>query len=118
MTAVRPAFAPREPGTGWRRSAIRWSAIDAQELIIKDPKNGAELLSQGLKKLGRDLPVEVLEIGINDFVYEHGLTPKKEQVFDAIFTALKARGKYRGDKPDFKQFMNDKYYQAALKIRK
>ena len=112
---ARKAYAEKNPDVLTRFMA---AAIDAQELIIKDPKNGAKLLSQGLKKLGRDLPVEVLEIGINDFVYEHGLTPKKEQVFDAIFTALKARGKYRGDKPDFKQFMNDKYYQAALKIRK
>lgn len=112
---VRKAFADKNPDVLSRFLA---ATVDAQELISKSPRKGAELLSQGLKKLGRDLPVEVLEIGINDFVYEHGLTDKKAQVFDAIFTALKARGKYRGDKPDFTQFFNDKYYKAALKLRK
>lgn len=112
---VRKAFADKNSDVLSRFLA---ATVDAQELISKSPRKGAELLSQGLKKLGRDLPVEVLEIGINDFVYEHGLTDKKAQVFDAIFTALKARGKYRGDKPDFTQFFNDKYYKAALKLRK
>lgn len=111
----------REPFAGDNAdllSRFMAAATDAQELVINNPREGAELLSQGLKKLGRDLPVEVLEIGINDFVYEHGLTDKKVQVFDAIFAALKKQGKYRGDKPDFSQFFDPSYYDAGLKLRK
>jgi sulfonate transport system substrate-binding protein len=94
------------------------ATVDAQELIQKDPRKGAELLSVGLKKLGQDLPVEVLEMGINDFVYEHGLNDTKVQVFNDIFDALKKQGKYRGDKPDFKLFFDPSYYEAGMKIRK
>jgi len=94
------------------------ATVDAQELIKKDPRKGAEILATGLKKLGRDLPVEVLEMGINDFDYEHELNDTKVQVFNDIFDALKERGKYRGDRPDFKTFFDPSYYEAGLKIRK
>ena len=94
------------------------AAVDAQELVLNDPRRAAELLSAGLKKTGRDLSVEVLEIGIADFIYEHGMTDAKVAVFDAIFNSLKAQGKYRGDKPDFNQFLNAGYYEAGLEMRK
>lgn len=95
------------------------ATVDAQELILKDPRKGAELLSAGLKKLGRDLPVEVLELGINDFYYEHGmLDGKLVQAYSDVFDAFKARGKLRGDKPDFNEFLDDSFYQAGLKLRR
>ena len=112
---ARKAYAEEHPDVLNRFMA---ATIDAQELILNDPRHGAELLARGLKRGGRDLPVEVLEIGINDFIYEHGLTEKKEIVFGAIFDALKKRGKYRGDKPDFGEFFDASYYQAGLDLRK
>lgn len=95
------------------------ATVDAQELILKDSRKGAELLSTGLKKLGRDLPVPVLEMGINDFYYEHGmLDGKLIKAYSQVFDAFKARGKLRGSKPDFTKFMDASYYEAGLKIRK
>jgi len=95
------------------------ATVDAQELILKSPTKGAELLSSGLQKLGRKLPVEVLEMGINDFNYEHGmLGDKLVVVYNQVFDAFKARGKYRGDKPDFTKFLDSSYYDAGMKLRK
>lgn len=113
--AARKAFAGENADVMNRFMA---ATVDAQELIISDPDKASELLAQGLKKIGQDLPVEVLKLGINDFVYEHGLDDKKVEVFDAIFVALKAQGKYRGDKPDFRVFFDPDYYEAGLKLRK
>ncbi len=95
------------------------ATVDAQELILKNPKKGAELLSAGLKKEGRNLPVGVLTIGINDFNYQHGvLNGELIQVYDQVFNAFKKAGKYRGDKPDFRKFLDASYYDAGLKLRK
>jgi sulfonate transport system substrate-binding protein len=113
--AARKAFAGENVDVMNRFMA---ATVDAQELIVNDPDKASELLAQGLKKIGQDLPIEVLKLGINDFVYEHGLNDKKVEVFDAIFVALKAQGKYRGDKPDFRVFFDPSYYEAGLKLRK
>ncbi len=114
--AARKEFATKNADVMTRFLA---ATIDAQELILNDPQKGAELLSAGLKKAGRDLPVEVLAMGMNDFIYEHGmLDGKLVAVYDQVFDAFKARGKYKGDKPDFTTFMDARYYDAALKIRK
>lgn len=95
------------------------ATIDAQELIKKDPKKAAQLLASGLKKAGRDLPVPVLEMGMNDFDYVHGmLDGKLLKVYSDIFDAFKKRGKYKGDKPDFNKFLDASVYQAALESRK
>jgi sulfonate transport system substrate-binding protein len=94
------------------------ATIDAQELIKKDPKKAATLLASGLKKAGRDLPVPVLEMGMNDFDYVHGmLDGKLVKVYSDIFDAFKKRGKYKGSKPDFTTFLDASIYQAALKKR-
>lgn len=70
------------------------ATIDAQELILNDPHRGAEILAAGMKRRGRDLPVEVLEIGMNDFDYKHGmLDGKLVAVYNEVFDAFKAAGK-------------------------
>jgi len=95
------------------------ATVDAQELILKDSRKGAELLSAGLKKMGRNLPVSVLEMGINDFHYVHGmLDGKLVKAYNQVFDAFKARGKIRGSKPDFTTLMDDSFYNAGLKLRK
>ena len=95
------------------------ATVDAQELILKNPKKGAELLSAGLKKEGRNLPPAVLEIGMNDFNYQHGmLNGELVEVYDQVFDAFKKQGKYRGAKPDFRKFLDASYYNAGLKLRK
>ena len=95
------------------------ATVDAQELIRENPRKGAELLARGLKKLGRDLPVEVLEMGINDFNYVHGtLDGQLNDVFNAVFEGFKKQGKIKGEKPNFVAMMDDQYYSAGLKLRK
>ena len=95
------------------------ATVDAQEMILKSPRRGAELLASGLKKLGRNLPVEVLEMGINDFKYVHGMQDGKlVEAYTEVFKAFKERGKLKGDMPDFSKFLDDSYYQAGLKLRK
>ena len=95
------------------------ATVDAQEMVLKSPQKGAELLSAGLKRMGQNLPVPVLKMGINDFYYEHGmLNGKLVKAYGQVFDAFKARGKIKGNKPDFTTLMDDSYYQAGLKIRK
>ena len=92
------------------------ATMDAQALLRNNPKLAAKLLAQGLKKRGRDLSPEILEIGINDFIYEPGFD-KKVEVFETIFKSMKAAGKLKGSMPDFNAFIDKRYYDEALKIR-
>ena len=93
------------------------ATVEAQEFILNNPEKAAEILSRGLKKTGKDIPVEVLAMGINDFHYEHGMTSKKVEVFEAIFSSAKQAGKLKGDMPDFNSVLNNSYYEAGLKLR-
>jgi sulfonate transport system substrate-binding protein len=92
------------------------ASMDAQDLLRSEPNYAAKLLSQGLKKRGRDISPEILEIGINDFIYEPGFD-RKVEVFETIFKSMKAAGKLRGDMPDFSAFIDKRYYNEAQKIR-
>ena len=94
------------------------ATVDAQEFIKNNPDEAAKVLANGLKKRGRDIPVEVLSMGINDFDYVHGMTSQKVEVFEAIFDSAKKAGKLKGDQPDFNSLLDDSFYQAGLKLRK
>ena len=108
------SFADKNPEI---MSRVMAATVDAQEFILNNPEKAAEILSRGLKKRGRDIPVEVLAMGINDFHYEHGMTSKKVEVFEAIFSSAKQAGKLKGDMPDFNSVLNNSYYEAGLKLR-
>ncbi len=92
------------------------AAIEAQNILVEDPDRAAELLETAMQRRGRDLTAEVLRPGLDDFDF----TPKMDgqeisEALGEVFDSLAAEGKLRGDKPEYMDFMNPRFFEEAAK---
>lgn len=93
------------------------ATIDAQTILTDDPDRAAELIEQGLRKRGRDLPAEIIEAGFPDFDYTPNMDiERKVRVLEGVWDSLVAAGKVRGDMPDFTKAMDPTYFERAEEL--
>ena len=112
---VNRAFAEKHPDVVVRFLA---GACDAQELLTKDVKKSAVLVSKGYKKRGRNMPPDVFEKGIELMDFSPDITPDKYEEMHRTYEFFKKKGRIKGPEPDWKSLFKTGYLEKAKKIRK
>jgi len=93
-------------------------AMDAQEMLVKDPKEAAALIAKGYQARGRDYPAGVFELGIPLINFDPAITDEHLKEIKGTFDFLKKAGRVRGDEPDWQSMITTKYLAEAQKLRK
>ncbi|MBW1772121.1 MAG: NrtA/SsuA/CpmA family ABC transporter substrate-binding protein [Deltaproteobacteria bacterium] len=112
---VTRAFAEKHPDVVVRFLA---GALDAQDMLAKDPKKSAQLISRGFKRRGKYMPPEVLEMGIPLLSYAPNITPDKIDELKRTFAFFKKKGRIQGEEPVWQNVINTGYLAKAQAIRK
>ena len=109
------AFAEKNPDTVVRFLA---GAFDVQEMLQNNPRVAAQLISKGLARRGRQLPPEVVAIGMDEFDWNPVPDPRVLPELGKAFQFLKAAGRVKGAEPDWAALMPDTYWKKALEFRR
>lgn len=112
---VTRAFAEKHPDVVVRFLA---GVLDTQDMLAKDPKKSAQLISRGFKRRGKYMPPEVLEMGIPLLSYTPDITPDKIDELSRIFGVFKKKGRIHGEEPAWQNVINAGYLEKAQAIRK
>ena len=112
---VTRAFAQKHPDVVVRFLA---GALDAQDMITKNPKKSAQLISEGFKRRGKYMPPEVLEMGIPLLSYAPNITPDKIDELGRTFRFFKKKGRIHGEEPAWQKIIKTGYMEKAQAIRK
>lgn len=112
---VTRAFAEKHPDVVVRFLA---GALDAQDMLAKDPKKSAQLISKGFKGRGKYMPPKILEMGIPLLSYAPNITPDKIDELRRTFEFFKKKGRIHGEEPAWQKVINKSYLEKAQAIRK
>ncbi len=109
------AFAEKNPDVLVRFLA---GAMDGQDLLMKDPKKSAELISRGYKRRGRNMPAKVFELGIPLMDFNPLIPKARVDEIKRTYKFFKKRGRIKGPEPNWKKLIVTNYLEKAQAIRK
>lgn len=109
------AFAEKNPDVLVRFLA---GAMDGQDLLMKDPKKSAELISIGYKRRGRNMPAKVFELGIPLMDFNPLIPKARVDEIKRTYKFFKKRGRVKGSEPNWKKLIVSNYLEKAQAIRK
>lgn len=113
--AVTQGFAQKNPDMVVRFLA---GVLDTQDMLAKDPKKSAQLISRGFKGRGKYMPPEVLEMGIPLLSYSPNITPDKIEELRKTYAFFKKKGRIQGGEPAWRNVINTGYLEKAQAIRR
>ena len=93
-------------------------AMDAQDMLIKDPKASAQNISNGYKVRGFDYSADVFLGGLPLFDFNW---PIKDLHIDTVkntYAFFKKKGRIKGDEPDWNNLFSTEFMKKAEAIRK
>ena len=112
---VNRKFAEKNPDVVVRFLA---GAMDSAQLLNSDPGKASELIATGYQRRGRDYPAAVFKKGIPLIDFS---LPIKQKYIDEIkktFGFLKAKGRIKGNEPNWGKVITSSFLEKAKKIRK